>query len=176
VNSGQNNSSLGKVKKFTEVPNLKNIVMISAGNGQNMSLNLAGEVYAWGANTKHELGFGINDTYVGSPKKVESLSNIRYVSSGNGNNVCINKTGEVFGAGDNNYGALGLGNNSNIDNFQSLNIANAIQISSGNTYTSLVKEDGTVWGTGDLSHGDIDIQTSSKSRIWLQVRSKRSRS
>lgn len=49
-----------KVKKFKEISDLRNICMISSGNGQNMALSLEGKVYTWGANLKHELGLRKN--------------------------------------------------------------------------------------------------------------------
>ena len=106
----------------------------------------------------------------GLPTKVPNLQNIRYIDGGKGNNVAVDKDGNVFVCGLNTNGELGNGSKINLNTYEKLTtIDNVLQMSAGNTYTIFLKKDGTVWGTGDYSGGDEDIKSKTKGSIPVQV-------
>lgn len=142
---GLNDLSIRKIKEFTEIPALKNIVMIDAGNTHNMALGLDGSVYTWGSNIYKELGLNEIQTSVGEPKKVPNLSNIRYITAGKSYSMALSKDRELFGVGLNTLGELGNSTNTNVSTFEKINTENFMQVSVGNTYSVAVKPDGTVW-------------------------------
>ena len=66
----------------------------------------------------------------------------------------------VFGNGSSGYGALGLGNNSNVLIPTQLGIASDwIGVSTGGYNTFAVKSNGTLWGTGSNVHGELGINS-----------------
>ncbi len=167
---GQNDSSIRNTKTFVKVPELKNIVSVSAGISHCMALGLDGSVYTWGSNIYGELGLNNKSSYVGVPTKVSELSNIRYISGGKNYSLSLNKENELFVCGLNGNGELGNATKVNRSTFQKLDtIESVLGMSGGNTYTVMVKTDGTVWATGDYAHGDEEIKSKTRGSIPTQV-------
>ncbi len=167
---GQNDTGLTKVKEFTKVKELKNIVQIGVGDSTVMALKDTGEVYTWGSNIYKELGIGSLGTYIDTPRKIEGLSDIRYLTGGKNYQAVINKDGEVFVCGQNSRGELGKGTNINVESFEKLDTINEVMdIDAGNTYTVFLKKDGTVWASGDYTHGDESIRVKTRGNVPVQV-------
>ena len=108
---GQNDTGLTKVKEFTKVKELEGIVMIEAGDSTALALDKEGNVYTWGSNIYKELGLGSLGTYIDTPRRIEGLSDIRYLTGGKNYQAVINKDGEVFVCGQNLRGELGKRSN-----------------------------------------------------------------
>lgn len=123
---GQNDTSIRKVKEFTKVEGLRKIIAIGAGDSTVTVLNKQGEVYAWGSNIYGELGIESNNVIEIAPKKVEALSDIRYLSGGKNYNAVLNKQGEIFICGVNNHGELGIGTKTNENTYKKLEGINEI--------------------------------------------------
>ena len=159
-----------KVKEFTKVENINQVVGITAGKSNNTVIKADGSVYAWGENIYSELGVQDESTVIKTPQKVENLSDIRYISGGKGYNLAINSKNEIYVNGINTYGELGNGSKTNVKGYTKLDTINEVmQASAGNGYTVMLKEDGTVWGCGDYTLGDEEIKSKTRSDTPVQV-------
>jgi len=66
---GQNDENIRKVKEFTKVESLKDIVQIGVGDSTVQALTIEGEVYTWGSNIYKELGIGSESISSRKPNK-----------------------------------------------------------------------------------------------------------
>ena len=93
------------------------VKQIETMDGLSLALLENGDVYGWGYNTYGILGEGheVGGIY-STPVKLK-LSNISYMSLGEGFAIFANKSGEVYGIGKNDYGQLGTGDTKGADKF-----------------------------------------------------------
>eukprot|EP00347_Sterkiella_histriomuscorum_P007830 403347403 len=109
----QERSIPSQVRFFDEM----NVTQIAAGNEHIAVLTRNGDVLTVGFNGSGQLGHG-NNKSISTPKKIESLKNIRitHISSANGceNLAIISQDGKLYTCGYNNYGQLGHGTQSNL--------------------------------------------------------------
>lgn len=73
-----------------------------------------GRVFAWGDNKHRQLGIGTNDALMSTPSLVKFDDGVKIdkITVGYEHTLALTKdTGAVFSWGRNNYGQLGLGNN-----------------------------------------------------------------
>lgn len=86
------------------------ITKIACGKLHSVALDLAGKVYAWGNNSRGQLGLG-NKKNKTEPRLVESLTDkyITQIACGDYFSVFVESNTNVYTCGDNNNGTLGLG-------------------------------------------------------------------
>ncbi len=162
--------STRRVKHFTKVEELKDIVSIATGDSNNIVIGKDGKVRAWGSNIYKELGTGSNSLHVDKPTLVTGLKDIKYIDGGKGYTLAIDSKNDVYEIGLNSSGELGDNSNINANSYKKLtSISDVMQLSAGNGYTMFLKEDGTVWACGDYTHGDRDIKSKTKSIVPVQV-------
>ena len=93
---------------------LTDIQMIASGTNHVLALKNDGTVWAWGYNNYGQLGDNTQITRY-TPVQVLSedanspLQDIIYIAAGTNYSVAVNKKGEVWTWGQNNYGQLGDG-------------------------------------------------------------------
>ena len=144
------NGNLKEVVKEDKTP-LTNIVKISSGAGHTIALDKDGKVWAWGWNNNGQLGTGNKTNYeyavpVLGEFGINQLSNIVDISAGYYHSSFVTKTGDVYQVGLNNYGQLGVNNNSVYTlPVKSLEMYNIVTVSSGMYFTTAMKGNGTVW-------------------------------
>jgi alpha-tubulin suppressor-like RCC1 family protein len=85
------------------------ITKISAGNSHCLALTKDGDVYAWGLNSGGQTGAGFISAYIDVPTKINYLSGVKEVYSGDDFNFALLKNGRVYSWGYNKYGVLGHG-------------------------------------------------------------------
>lgn len=95
----------------TEVSGLTNVIAIAAGNAHSLALTADGNVYAWGHTAFGQCGFyDINGPYgLSSPTLVSGVSNVVAIAAGQGHSLALEADGSVWGWGRNDYGQLGRG-------------------------------------------------------------------
>ena len=83
----------------------------------------------------------------------------------------IDINGNLWMAGYNNYGQLGLGNNvvSFYPYFVNTGVTNVAQVSCGQEYTMIIKKDGTLWGCGSNGTGQLGLNNTSNTFLFKQV-------
>jgi hypothetical protein len=91
-----------------QVPNLQNIVAISAGDTHCLALKKDGTVWAWGYNSFGELGVNASGPF-SPPVLVPNLNDVIAVSAGYSTSFALRKSGTVLAWGYNAHGELGDG-------------------------------------------------------------------
>ena len=165
-----------QVKGYNAEGFLNDIQMIASGKNHVLALKEDGTVWAWGYNNYGQLGDNTQITrytpvQVLSEDGTEYLKDIIYIAAGNNYSVAINKNGEVWSWGQNDYGQLGDG--SNISKYTPVrakaNLTNIIKVSCGNRHTVALKADGSVYTWGDNTYGQLSDNTKGKKLIPVKV-------
>ena len=91
------------------------------------------------------------------------------LSTGANFTVALKANGEVWAWGQNNYGQLGLGDNSNRNEPTQTWINDAIDVSAGDNFTLVLRKDGTVWSSGYNGHGELSQGDRTNRNEFTQV-------
>lgn len=151
---------------------------ISTGATHTLALREDGKVYSAGLNTNAPLATGNttarNALAPALTKDAEGnvieLENIISISSGNTTSFAISKNGEVYSAGLNTSGQLGLNHNTSpvntftkvLDDEGEKNLQNVITVANGagnTTNSSYITKDGTLYTCGDNTNGQLGNNT-----------------
>jgi len=99
----------------TRVPELTDVVAISAGSGATAAITAEGELFTWGYNEFGNLGYPSTDYNAfeipisRTPTKVPGLTGVTMVAMQHEFSVAVTVGGEVYTWGNNYNGQLGLG-------------------------------------------------------------------
>ena len=176
-------ASLPFVFTPTEVPNLSNVTLASAGgsaatNGFTIARKSDGTLWSWGTNDTGQLGHGtIGTTSV--PKQVVGIDDVTEVQASAGYSVALDADGNVWSWGTNSTDGI-LGDGTTAARYipgpvggaiLSLpNLSNITKIKATNTTHSLaLASDQTVWAWGLNTSGELGDGTRSIRLIPLKV-------
>jgi alpha-tubulin suppressor-like RCC1 family protein len=152
-NSTTNRST--PVQVGSGVSGFTNIIAIAAGDNHSLALKSDGTVWVWGSNEFAQIGNGaasMTDQLV--PVKNATLLNVTQIAAGVFHSMAQDKTGKVFVWGDNFYGQVGNGSDSDIPQtvpVQNTTLANVIEIDTAGFTNYARLADGSVraWGAND---------------------------
>jgi len=139
---------------------LKNIVALSAGVYHSLALRQDGTVWAWGDNSRGQLGVG-PIAFIYTPVQVGSaaegfLSDVIAISAGYKFSLALKADGSVWAWGHNEYGQLG--DNTKIDRNIPVQVlgpggegflSGIIEISAGESHCLALRNDGNLWAWGN---------------------------
>ena len=138
-----------------------NISKISTGFHHSLFQNDKGEIFACGYNQYGQCGLGHSDSPQITPSLIpEAPANIVQFVCGSQHSLFLDSEGIVYSVGDNFYGELGLGHNTNQDVLYKIPNLPPIQtISCVDTSCYLADFEGNLWtfglnDWGQLGHGD----------------------
>ena len=95
-----------------QVSSLSNVTAIVGGKSHSLVLKSDGTVLAWGSNDFGKLGNGTyTDADRDTPVQVSSLSNVIAIAAGFNHSLSLKSDGSVWSWGNNEYGELGDGTN-----------------------------------------------------------------
>ncbi len=138
-----------------QVIGLNQVKEVAANNYTSMALKEDGTIWAWGYNSKGQLGDG-STTSKNTPVKVKDLTNIVQIKAGYQHGLALKSDGSVWAWGYNNNGELGDGTTADkLVPQQVPGLTGIIQISAGASYNVALKNDGTVYTWGDNTYGQI---------------------
>ena len=149
------------------IPDLGNVVQISAGSFHNCALVSNGSVHCWGVGVNGRLGYGdaMDRSSPGAP--IPGLENVTQVSAGNGHTCALVSNGSVHCWGYGTEGQLGYGATSErMTPGEAIpGLANVTQISTGEEHTCALVAGGSAhcWGEGEeaqLGYGSTSDRTS----------------
>jgi alpha-tubulin suppressor-like RCC1 family protein len=145
----------------TLIPNLRNIIEVSAAGSYSLCLDNQGHVWSFGHNKHGQLGLGdLIDR--NTPTMIPNLNDIIQVSAGGSylgyHSLCVDKQGHVWSFGYNEYGQLGLGDkeNRNIPTMSPI-LKNIVPISCGEYYSFCLDDQGHVWSFGENGRGQLGL-------------------
>ena len=131
-------------------------------------------VTSWGFNNYGHLGDGTNETPAcvcgnancckNTPVTLLNSANFIAVSAGAAHTLLLRNDNTVWSFGRGTFGALGLGNTSDVNSMQQIPISNVITIAGGSgNHSLLLKGDGTVWSCGYNFDGELGDGTNGAS-------------
>lgn len=142
----------------------RNVVSIAAGYASSAAVLSDGSVFAWGDNSKGQLGdgtttdrkFPVLATSLGD-KKIQALS-LGGCGLGGGHGLALSTEGSLWSWGDNSYGQLGIG--STVSSLTPAAISlpagkKVKKIASGGFHSLALMTDGSVWGWGRGNNGQL---------------------
>ena len=133
-----------------------NISKTSAGSHHSLFQNNKGEIFACGFNQQGQCGLGHFDPQI-TPKLIPKLPpKIVHFVCGYGQNLFLDSEGKVFSVGNNGYGSLGLGHNTDQNVLNKIQNIPSIQTISCVSYGCyLIDFEGNVWTFGDNANGQL---------------------
>ncbi|SHL08072.1 T9SS type A sorting domain-containing protein [Chryseobacterium polytrichastri] len=132
----------------------------SQGETFSVGLKEDGTLWVWGQNINGILGNGSGTTTILQyPTQIGTDNNWTDISVGRWFILAKKTDNNLYGWGDNQYGNLGNGNNTN--QYSPIMIStNVKSFSAGYHHTMIVKNDGTMWGTGYNQSAALGMGTS----------------
>ncbi len=155
--------------------------MVAAGNSHTLAILTDGTVWAWGSNSKGQLGHhslaAQNTTpwqVMISPSTPTYITNGVSVSGGVDFAMALTSAGTVYTWGDNSLGQLGLGSGATSTKtvatlIPTSTLSGVTAIASGANHGMALKSDGTVWTWGDNTFGQLGNGTTTASPAPVQV-------
>jgi alpha-tubulin suppressor-like RCC1 family protein len=156
------------------VPNLRDVVAISAGGDHSLALKTDGSVWAWGENSSGQLG---DQTLIPkfTPVQVEMpeqlmFSSVVAIAAGGAHSLALEQNGQVWAWGGNAFGQLGDG--FTIDTWLPVMprfMQEVTAIAAGFGHSLVVRRDRTVRAWGANSSGQLGDNTTMDRHISVQV-------
>ncbi len=146
---------------------------VSAGFDHSMALNPNGLLYTWGNNTNGQLCNGTN-TAVNIPTLVVDTSGaINFylvISAGQSHSMVIRNDNTLWTSGQNNFGQLGIGNNSNTNVLNQVGTGTNWQlISAGFVHSHAMEIGANLWSAGRGLEGQLGVGSNTNSNIIVMV-------
>ena len=136
-----------------------NILKISAGSCHSLFQNYKGKIFSCGYNEEGQCGLGHFESPQITPSLIPNLpSNIVQFVCGSDQNLFLDSEGNVFSVGENEYGNLGLGHNTNqnvldaIPNIPPIKIISCVLAS-----CYLIDFEGNLWSFGRNIFGQLGL-------------------
>ena len=147
-------------RSIPQQTSFSDISKISAGWNYSLFQNNKGEIFSCGKNEQGQCGLGHFDTQI-TPSLIPNLPpNIVHFVCGAYHSLFLDSEGNVFSVGDNEFGELGLGHNTNQSELTKIpNIPPIKVISCVGPSCYLIDFEGNLWSfgynyDGQLGHGD----------------------
>jgi alpha-tubulin suppressor-like RCC1 family protein len=96
---GFGNGPFGYINECLEIPNLRNIVDISASYAHVLALDNDGKVWVWGHNENGQLGLGYTSDLVKIPTMIDDLDGIVAISACGSCSLALKNDGTLWGWG-----------------------------------------------------------------------------
>ncbi|ATB28381.1 hypothetical protein [Melittangium boletus] len=152
-----------------EVPAPSLPYQLAGGTSFNLQRRQDGTVWAWGENSRRQLGDGTT-TLRKAPVKVVGLNEVASISAGGGHSLAVKTNGTVWGWGDNTKGQVGKGLSGDYSApAQTVGLSDVVSVAAGGTHSLALKQDGTVWAWGDNSNCQLGDGTQFTRNSPVQV-------
>lgn len=155
---------------FSKVPNLMDIIAVSAGAWHSLALSSTGKVWGWGGNDNGQLVDGsVSNKF--SPVVNDSLKDVVQVSAGWWHTLFLLKDSTVYGGGSNSNGELGMAPPpySLLNPNKIPGLSKVIKVAGGYDYSMVLRDDGTVIAFGLNGRGQLGNGTLNSSSVPTTV-------
>ncbi|NOK38262.1 kelch-like protein [Corallococcus exercitus] len=140
---------------------------LSAGHEHSLALKQDGTVWAWGDNSRGQLGDGTS-TDRSTPVQVQGLTGIKALTAGHYHSLALKQDGTLWAWGWNADGQLGDGTKT--DRFTPVQVLTGVKaFAVGYAHSLALKQDGTVWVWGDNGNGQLGDGTTTQRLTPVQV-------
>ncbi|XP_023561927.1 X-linked retinitis pigmentosa GTPase regulator isoform X2 [Octodon degus] len=135
---------------------------LSCGDEHTAVVTGNNKLYVFGSNNWGQLGLGSKST-VKKPTCVKALKSekVQLAACGRNHTLVLTEVGNVYAAGGNNEGQLGLGDTEERDTFHHISFFTSEhhikQLSAGSNTSAALSEDGRLFMWGDNSEGQIGL-------------------
>ncbi|MEI6217342.1 MAG: hypothetical protein WCP86_00430, partial [bacterium] len=160
---------------------LSGIVAIAVGKLHNLALNSAGDVYAWGDNSKGQVGDNSTSTR-NVPVRVHGAGDVGYlggvmaVAAGHMHSLAVKVDGTVWAWGENDKGQLGNGTTTQQKTPAQVHgtngvgyLTNILAAAAGDGFSLALDIDGNVWAWGDGANGKLGNNATAVKTTPVQV-------
>jgi alpha-tubulin suppressor-like RCC1 family protein len=132
---------------------------ISAGSYHNIGIaQEGGSLWAWGSNKSRQLGISDTRGILPIPTQIPNTHSFVQVSAGGYFSLALDQNQSVWSFGYNDYGQLGLGDNTLRDIPTKIeSLSNIKMISAGYQFGIALDHDGNMWSFGFNSHGELAL-------------------
>jgi alpha-tubulin suppressor-like RCC1 family protein len=135
------------------------------------------QLYAWGYNSKGQLGIGTEGNYKDEPFAVDSTGVLEdkylvQVASGTTHSMALDLSGHVYAWGENFYGQVG--DETLVDRYipvvaSVISHKKIVQIATGGFHSMALDEDGVVWAWGRNNQGQLGVGNTNVQETAIQV-------
>jgi alpha-tubulin suppressor-like RCC1 family protein len=182
VTSTSNRNLPGQVQDAAGTGYLTDVIAIAAGSYHSLALKSDGTVWAWGDDNYGQLGDGNSWTSSNLPIQVKDKTGTGYltgmtgISAGENHSLALESNGTVWAWGDNYYGQLGDG--SNTESYLPVQVKDAAgtgyltgitNVAAGRYCSLAVDTDGRVWAWGRNAYTDPGTGSPSDTVTPVQV-------
>ena len=138
---------------------------ITAGYTHSCVLRQSGTISCWGENKHGQLGNQRGYHFVSSaPVQVAGITDATAITTGSSNSCALHQTGTISCWGNNNYGQLGNGTDTDSSApVQVLGITDAKAVSAGFRHSCALHQTGTISCWGNNWHGQLGNETDTES-------------
>ncbi|XP_054363648.1 X-linked retinitis pigmentosa GTPase regulator isoform X7 [Mirounga angustirostris] len=171
--------TFGKTKFAENIPSkfwFKNDIptFLSCGDEHTAIVTGNNKLYMFGSNNWGQLGLGSKST-VNKPTCVKALKpeKVKFAACGRNHTLVSTEGGQVYAAGGNNEGQLGLGDTDERNSFHLISFFTSQrkikQLSAGSNTSAALTEDGELFMWGDNSEGQIGLKNITNVCVPQQV-------
>ncbi len=145
------------------VEGLANVSDIAGGPAGGYALTRDGRVFAWGPNTKGQLGTGSAAVEVRAPALVPGVSDVVSIATVSGAAVAVTRDGRVWSWGSNEQAGLGHGSHADVGEpgqptpAVATSISDAVEVKAGTFGRQFIvrRRNGTLIGWGNSDWGQL---------------------
>jgi len=158
-----------KPSGFTAISGLSDITAISASSNHLLALDSTKSVWAFGSNSRGQIGNGTTITVANTAAvKVSKISNIVSIEAAGSQSFAIDSNGKLYAWGYNSYGLLGDGTNTNRNVPVVVNTSEVVsKVSAGSSHTLFLTTSGKLFGMG--RNYDKVLRNSSDSSFYTPI-------
>jgi len=139
----------------TLVSGLAQVTALAAGCHHSMALTSNGQVWAWGDNSRGQLGTPTKLQIMKTPVQVSGLPAVKAIAAGCFHSLALDTAGGLWTWGSNSHGQLGTGTSSDSLTPVKLVGFQASAIDGGDDFSLALLPDGTVRAWGDNTKGQL---------------------
>ncbi|KAL0222890.1 hypothetical protein P9112_002280 [Eukaryota sp. TZLM1-RC] len=129
-----------------------NAVCVAAGYNHFLIVDVSGDVWSWGINSKGETGLG-HLNRVKQPTRIPELENVRKVAASGDVSIFLNNHGEVYFAGDNENQCFGFQDEETIRIPRKIPYLSNIKRVFAGSFNVFAYSKGRLWAYGCNSYG-----------------------
>lgn len=139
---------------------LTNIITVAAGREHAYALDDQARLWAWGDNSRGQLGDG---SLVDRPTPVVVMSGVSAVAAGDYHGIALGRNGTVWTWGDGATGQLGLGDTAGrAVPTQVVGLGEAFDLAAGRDTSYVLLDDSTLWSFGGNTFGEVGDGTTTQ--------------